>query len=83
MLCYIHYISARRRLHESQKTVMMLADSKYSERGVPPMVLAQRDFIKKEKEYFGEECIKWNFILLFLLVISAIVTVFYLKIFNA
>lgn len=47
------------------------------------MVLAQRDFIKKEKEYFGEECIKWNFILLFLLVISAIVTVFYIKFFNA
>lgn len=46
------------------------------------MVLAQRDFIKKEKEYFGEECIKWNFILGFLFVISTTVYVFYFKFFN-
>jgi len=42
----------------------MLKSDKYSERDVPPMVLAQRDFIKMEKEYYGEECVKWNFILL-------------------
>ena len=43
----------------------MLKTEKYSERDVPVQVLAQRDFIKKEKEYYGEECIKWNLILLF------------------
>ena len=51
-MCYLHYISACRRYAEVQKTVTMLKSNKYSELDVPPMVLAQRDFIKKEKEYF-------------------------------
>jgi hypothetical protein len=42
----------------------MLKSNKYSEQDVPPMVLAQRDFIKMEKEYYGDECVKWNFIFL-------------------
>jgi hypothetical protein len=37
----------------------MLKSEKYSERDVPPMVLAQRDFIKKEKEYFEGVCLMW------------------------
>jgi hypothetical protein len=37
----------------------MLKSDKYSERDVPPMVLAQRDFIKKEKEYFQHVCLMW------------------------
>jgi hypothetical protein len=37
----------------------MLKSDKYSERDVPPMVLAQRDFIKKEKEYFQDVCLMW------------------------
>jgi hypothetical protein len=61
----------------------MLADDKYSEKGVPPMVLAQRDFIKKEKEFFAEECVKWNFILLFLVLLCTAGGVAYFKIFNA
>lgn len=65
MLCYLDYISAVRRLHEAEKTVTMLKGDKYSERDVPVQVLAQRDFIKKEKEYYGNECVKWNFILAF------------------
>lgn len=76
MLCYLDYISARRRLHEAEKTVTMLKDDKYSERGVPDMVLAQRDFIKKEKEYFGDECIKWNFILAFIFWLGVLVFIF-------
>lgn len=75
MLCYLDYISACRRLHEAEKTVTMLKDDKYSERGVPDMVLAQRDFIKKEKEYFGEECVKWNFIIFMLFWLGLIVWV--------
>lgn len=65
MLCYLDYISAVRRLHEAEKTVTMLKGDKYSERDVPMQVLAQRDFIKKEKEYYGDECVKWTFILAF------------------
>ena len=55
MLCYLDYISAVRRLHEAEKTVTMLKGDKYSERDVPMQVLAQRDFIKKEKEYYGDD----------------------------
>jgi hypothetical protein len=73
MLCYLDYISACRRLHEVEKTVAMLKTEKYSERDVPVQVLAQRDFIKKEKEYYGDECIKWNLILLFTVWLSVII----------
>ena len=61
MICYLHYISAARRLAESEKTVIMLG----GEREAPEMVKAQRDFIKLEKEYYGEVCINWNFGLFF------------------
>ena len=57
MMCFVHWISAKRRLKESEKTVAMLSSSKYSEKDVPEMVLAQRDFIKKEVEFFGDECV--------------------------
>jgi hypothetical protein len=46
-------------LTEAEKTVTMLKSNKYSERDVPPMILAQRDFIKKEKEYFEQVCLMW------------------------
>mgnify|MGYP003340484005 CR=1 FL=1 len=77
VLCYLDYISACRRLHEAEKTVTMLKTEKYSERDVPMQVLAQRDFIMKEKEYYGEECIKWNFLLFFFGMLSALGFVFY------
>ena len=70
MMCYLDYISACRRLHEAEKTVTMLKSDKYSEQDVPMQVLAQRDFIKKEKEYYGDECVKWNFILFFIFFIG-------------
>ena len=63
MMCFIHYISAVRRLTEVNKTVTMLRNEKYSDAGVPEMVLAQRDFIEKEMEYFKESCINWLFII--------------------
>ena len=63
MMSFIHYISAVRRLTEIEKTVRMLQSDKYSESDVPPMVLAQRDFIKKEMEYFKESCIGWLFVI--------------------
>ena len=70
MMVYVNYISAVYRLKELEKTVTMLKSDKYSERDVPEMVLAQRDFVKMEKEYFGEECVKMNIILVMLLGLS-------------
>ena len=80
MMCFIHYWSACRRLEESEKTIRMLAESKYSERDVPAPVLAQRDFIKKEKEYFGERS-SWMLFLYFLIFLwLGIAAAFYFKI---
>ena len=57
MLSFIHYVSAMRRLKESEKTVYMLG----GEHEAPPMILAQRDMIKHEVEYYKEESIKLTF----------------------
>jgi hypothetical protein len=54
MLSFIHYVSALRRLKESEKTVYMLG----GEREASPMVLAQRDMIKNEVEYYQDESLK-------------------------
>ena len=74
MMCYIHYISALRRLREAEKSVIMLGGN----REAPEMVRAQRDFIKLEKEYFGEECINMNFILILLSCFAGLGYVLYL-----
>jgi hypothetical protein len=50
-------MSALRRLKESEKTVYMLG----GEREAPPMILAQRDMIKNEVEYYQEESVKLAF----------------------
>ena len=81
-MCFVHYISAIRRLTEAEKTVTMLRTDKYSDRGVPEMVLAQRDFIKKEKEYFADVCIVWLFIIGSLLMCYALYWVFVNRIAN-
>jgi len=73
MMTYINYISALYRLKEVEKTVTMLRDSKYSDEGVPPTVLAQRDFIKKEVEYFKDESIKLSLIIV--MIITFLITV--------
>jgi len=57
MISFIHYVSALRRLKESEKTVYMLG----GEHEAPPMILAQRDMIKNEVEYYQEESIKLAF----------------------
>jgi hypothetical protein len=54
MISFIHYVSALRRLKESEKTVHMLG----GEHEAPPMILAQRDMIKNEVEYYQDESIK-------------------------
>lgn len=76
MISFIHYVSALRRLKESEKTVYMLG----GEREAPPMILAQRDMIKNEVDYYRDESINLLFILLFGGFFSGIVyMVLYLK----
>ena len=50
MMCYLHYVSAKRRLAEVEKTITMLG----GEREAPPMILAQRDMIRLEKKYYED-----------------------------
>ena len=59
MMVYVNYISSIYRLKELEKSVIMLG----GEHEAPEMVRAQRDFVKLEKEYFGEQCIKTSIIL--------------------
>jgi len=69
MLSFIHYVSALRRLKESEKTVYMLG----GEREAPPMILAQRDMIKNEVEYYYDESIRLGLFLFALAIGSAAV----------
>lgn len=55
MMCFVHYISAKRRLKESIKTVYMMGGDEECQ----PMLLAQRDMIALEVEYYGEECTRF------------------------
>lgn len=79
MMCFIHWFSATRRLKEVEKTVTMLRDEKYSDRGVPEMVLAQRDFIKKEVEYFADESANAFLLGIILFFLGAIAWIIYFK----
>lgn len=54
MLSIYHYYTTKRRLFESNKTIQMLGGENES----PPMILAQRDMIQFELEYFKDD-IKW------------------------
>lgn len=54
MISIIHYISACRRLKESDKTIMMMGgESECNE-----MLLGQNEMIKLEKQYYHDEMIK-------------------------
>lgn len=54
MMSVIHWISARRRLTEVNKTVIMLG-GEYSDKDVPVQILAQRDMIKREVKYYEDK----------------------------
>ena len=54
MMSVIHWISARRRLTEVNKTVIMLG-GEYSDKDVPIQILAQRDMIKREVKYYEDK----------------------------
>ena len=51
MLSIFHYWSAKERLAEHEKTIMMLG----GESECQPMILAQRDMIELEMKYYKEQ----------------------------
>ena len=59
MFSLLHYISALRRLKESDKTIYMLGGRDSCD----AMILAQNEMIKLERDYYKEETIKFGFIL--------------------
>ena len=79
MMSFIHYISAMRRLKELEKTVTLLKHDKYSESDVPTMVLAQRDFVKLEVEYYKDSVAKLILLLIIILFLALLFVVPLLK----
>jgi len=59
MISYIHYISAKRRLKEAEKTIFMMGGETESSQ----MLCAQRDMIRLEVEYYAEESTKLSIII--------------------
>jgi hypothetical protein len=59
MFSLLHYISASRRLKESDKTIFMLGGKEDCD----AMILAQNEMIKLERDYYKEETIKFGIIL--------------------
>ena len=78
-MSFIHYISAMRRLKELEKTVTLLKHDKYSESDVPTMVLAQRDFVKLEVEYYKDSVAKLILLLIIIFFLALIFVVPILK----
>jgi len=75
MLSIIHYVSAHRRLKESDKTVMMHGGVEECQ----PMIVAQNDMIRLEKEYYYEEMVKLGYICLILAMVCVILYIPYHK----
>lgn len=72
MICLINYINAKRRLKESNKTIQMMGDDCSS------MLLAQRDMIQLEMEYYKEETVKlWRYAFFF--VVSVLLYYFVIR----
>ena len=51
-MCFIDYISAKRRLKEADKTIYMMGGRDECQ----DMILAQRDMIELEMDYYKLEC---------------------------
>lgn len=64
MISIIHYISAKRRLEEIDKTFTMLDGD------IPPMMRAQRDMVKFEVEYYQERVKSLAFYTLYVAIFS-------------
>lgn len=59
-MCFINYVSALRRLKEVNKTVYMMG----GEEDCPTQIIAQRDMIQLEKEYYRDESLKFTIAIL-------------------
>lgn len=69
MISIVHYISACRRLKESDKTIMMMGgESECNE-----MLLGQNEMIKLEKQYYHDEMIK---LAIYTLIVAPLIVVF-------
>lgn len=75
MISIIHYISACRRLKESDKTIMMLGGAEECQE----MIVAQNDMIRLEKDYYHEEMVKFGCICLILAMFCVILYIPYYK----
>ena len=75
MISIIHYVSACRRLKESDKTVMMLGGPAECQE----MIVALNDMIRLEKEYYHEEMVKFGCICLILAMLCVILYIPYYK----
>ena len=65
MISIIHYISSTRRLEEMNKTIGMMGGKEEC----PPLLLAQRDMIKFEKEYYHDKMVNFFYLLAIVTVI--------------
>jgi len=72
MLSVIHYVSATRRLEEIEKTILMMGGSRHHDNDVPVTLVAQRDMVKREIEYYKERCELLAFYTLFTLFFGSI-----------
>ena len=79
MLSIFHYWSAKERLAEHEKTIMMLG----GESECQPMILAQRDMVELEMKYYKEEMqdllFQTGIFLIFLMIALSTYYVFFIK----
>lgn len=78
MFSLLHYISASRRLKESEKTIFMLGGKQECNE----MILAQNEMIKLERDYYRDESIKFGLFLVVISVVALFVFTFYMKVIN-
>jgi len=78
MFSLLHYISASRRLKESEKTIYMMGGREECD----AMILAQNEMIKLERDYYKDESRKLGLLLVFISVVSLFVFTFYMKVIN-
>jgi hypothetical protein len=76
MFSLLHYISASRRLKESEKTIHMLGGRQECNE----MILAQNEMIKLERDYYKESSIKLGFYLSVFSLVGLFVVTFFMKV---
>jgi len=69
MISIIHWISAKRRLTEVQKTIIMLG-GEHDASEVPVQILAQREMIEREVNYYETSALTWICIMGALVIIA-------------